>query len=121
MNETESIYDIAEEATKRSRDVPYPEMPKAPHREDYETGKLFGVAVGLYEDDKDRVQAIRRQWESKQSEVEHWFKTQIAKSLGLESHPRFDVLFRIAWQQSHASGYSDVAIACEELAELLRD
>lgn len=121
MSETKSIYDIAEEATRRSRAVPYPEMPKAPHRDDFESGKIFGVAVGIYEDEKDRVQAIRRNWQSEQAEVEQWFKTEIAKVLGLEGHPRFDVLFRIAWQQGHSSGFGEVASHCDALAELLRD
>jgi hypothetical protein len=119
--ELQTAWDVAEEAERRAWSFSYPEMPKAPKREDYKTGREYGRAVGDYEDAKEAVTAQRRAWEDGQTEAEQWFKTELARALRLEGHPKFDALYRIAWQEGHSSGFSEVANYADTLAELLRE
>lgn len=107
---TMTVYDVAAEATNRADKIEYPPMPAAPNRGDYDTPQKYGRAVGRYEAEKEKVRAARDQWSTKQADVEQWFKTEIARVLELEGHPKFDTLFRIAWSEGHSSGFNEVAI-----------
>ena len=48
------------------------------------------------------------------------FMKDLLAHLGLTGHPKAEKLFSMAWNQGHASGYSEVAYYAEELAELLK-
>ena len=65
----------------------------------------------------------RRGWEAYQAEAKRLydaFKNDLAHEYGLAKHPKFEKAFEIAWEQGHGSGYSDVAIYFDELAELIK-
>lgn len=119
--ELQTVWEVAKEAEERARSFPYPEMPKPPNREGYKTGREYGKAVGDYEEAKAAMRIARTAWNTGQAEAEEWFKAELAKILRLEGHPKFDALYRIAWQEGHSSGFSEVANYADTLAELLRE
>lgn len=55
-----------------------------------------------------------------EAEKEEAFKLQLFKDLGIENHPKRDILYRIAWEWGHAYGLGEVKIYAEDLVELLR-
>lgn len=49
------------------------------------------------------------------------FKASLLKELGIEGHPKADMLFGIAWSNGHASGFHEVKANAEELVPLIID
>lgn len=115
-----SYHDIAQQFTQRSRSIPYPEMPKKPERGEM-SARDYGRAIGVYEQARDEALKGRDEYRVKGAECDADFKAALAKELGLAGHPKYDVLFRLAWEEGHASGYSEVANYADTFAELLRD
>lgn len=115
-----SHYEIAEEFTKRAHAIPYPEMPQKPERGEL-TPRAYGTAIAKFEQARDRARAGREEYDRKNAECDAEFKAALAKEFNLTGHPKFDLLFRIAWDEGHSSGYSEVAGYAATLAELLQD
>ncbi len=55
-----------------------------------------------------------------EAEKEAAFKAQLFKDLGIEDHPKKDILYRIAWEWGHAYGLHEVRTYAEDLVELIR-
>lgn len=115
-----SAWDIAAEFTAKAQTIHYPEMPKKPERGEM-SASAYGRAVAKYEQAKDRARDVRLEYRAKQNECDEEFKAALAKELGLAGHPKYDLLFRMAWEEGHSSGYSEVANYADTFAELLRD
>lgn len=56
-----------------------------------------------------------------QARLEAMFRTDALEAVGLTTHPKADKAFAYAWEHGHASGYSEVFIHLQDIAELLRD
>lgn len=112
-------YDVAEQFTERARGIPYPEMPQKPERGDL-TPSAYGRAIAAYEKAKDVAYAGRKDYDTLHAQCDDDFKAALAVELGLDGHPKYDLLFRLAWQEGHSGGYSEVASCADTFAELLR-
>lgn len=55
-----------------------------------------------------------------EAEAEEKFKRDLFKELGIENHPKKDILYRIAWEWGHAYGLGEVKIYAEDLVELIK-
>jgi hypothetical protein len=91
-----SVYDIAKEYEEKYRAIPYP-------------------TEGTREEKRQPI----REYREKCAEINEQFKQAVLAELGISNHPKADELWRIAWEHGHSSGYNEVAIHAEELAELL--
>lgn len=111
---------IYEEFEKRLREIPYPDYPKAPPRGDFETHSAYGRAMDKYEKAKKAYQEAYGECQVKAGEINHQFETALAQSLGLLNHPKWPILYRIAWEYGHSSGYSEIENYALTLAELLQ-
>lgn len=47
------------------------------------------------------------------------FKADLFEDLGIVGNPKADVLFRLAWELGHLSGYSEVYYYASDLVELI--
>lgn len=113
---------IGEEFDERSRAIPYPVIGPAPRREDFESAKVYGVALGEWEAERDEATRGRQAYSQAQSALNNEFKFALAKECGIpKDHPKLDRWFSIAWSEGHSSGYSEVANYGITLAELLVD
>lgn len=69
---------------------------------------------------KDPERAAKRQaYQADVARLREEFKQDMAKSYGVENHPKVEVAFRIAWDHGHGNGYTEVDSYFSELAELL--
>lgn len=48
------------------------------------------------------------------------FKTDLMAALGLTNHPKADLFYRKVWDLGHSSGFHEVTIHAEDLAELMK-
>jgi hypothetical protein len=62
----------------------------------------------------------RRIRRSAEQEMTDKFRKVLEEDNGLSDHPKRDVLWRLAWDEGHSSGYAEVAIYYERFAELLK-
>lgn len=67
------------------------------------------------------IQKIAENRIAKRREEREDFKASLLKELGIESHPKADMLFDIAWSNGHASGFHEVKSNAEELLPLITD
>lgn len=114
------IYEIAKEATEKAHAIPYGDFSPQPKYDDFDDARKFGRAMATWKRERDAAQKQRDVYSTAHAELDRWFKSQIAEALGLTGHPKFDLMFRIAWDEGHSSGYNEVAIQCDTLAELLQ-
>ena len=49
------------------------------------------------------------------------FKSEALKSVGLENHPKKDIIYSKAWEDGHSRGYSEVYGKLVELAEFIEE
>lgn len=47
-------------------------------------------------------------------------KARLAREEGLTDHPKLDLLYGLAWEHGHASGWTDIESYFREFAELLK-
>lgn len=59
-------------------------------------------------------------YQADQEEKHQQFKRDLLADLGLTNHPKADLLFSMAWESGHASGYREVYLEADRLADLLR-
>lgn len=112
---------IAEEFENKASAIPYPERPKKPRREDFENNAAHGKALDEWEEAVTHYRDREREYREVHGAIHDEFKRAIAASLGLSNHPKFDVLWDIAWSHGHSSGYGEVEMWCDELSALLTE
>jgi hypothetical protein len=96
----------AVQAGKYNTDLPYPAY----------------LTLGQRQD-PDKVaehRAVRQAYLEDENRLERQFHDDLLEALGVADHPKADKLYQIAWDQGHASGYTEVMNAANELVELLR-
>ena len=49
-----------------------------------------------------------------------YFFDLVKKDLGIEDHPKADLLMQIAWDEAHSGGYYEVYYFAQELAGLIK-
>jgi hypothetical protein len=56
----------------------------------------------------------------KQNEERHEHRARMEEKHGLAGHPKAKRLYELAWDYGHASGYSEIELYYEDLADLLK-
>ena len=64
-------------------------------------------------------QGERRAYHEEEARLTALFKKDCLAELGLVAHPKADLLFSKAWENGHASGYSDVLYWMQYLSDLI--
>jgi hypothetical protein len=123
----ESAYELAEHYRSLINAVPYPEkvnLPPKPVRGNFPNNKSFGEALDEWEDVEGMEKTIRNRklQEHRQavSNIEEEFKVALFDYLGISKNKKAEKLYSMAWENGHASGYTEVAQIAEQLAELIR-
>lgn len=62
-------------------------------------------------------QALRIAEEQKKQD----FRKALAETYELTDHPKEEILFNLAWETGHSSGYNDVALYYDEMSALIKD
>lgn len=112
---------LGEEFDEKYRAIPYPERPKKPVRADYDSHAAHGAALDEWETAMTHHKDREREYRAAQSAVEEEFIAAVAADLGLTGHPKFATLYRIAYEEGHPYGFSEVYQRCCALAPLLED
>lgn len=71
------------------------------------------------ESEKQRSREQTRKHRENEGVMSAAVKSDLEAQEGLVGHPKADLLWSIAWERGHSSGYSDVISVYEEMAELL--
>lgn len=103
-------------AGKYENRVPY-DIEKIPVDENTMTVKQARDRV---EAESQRARDQRRKHRKNEGEMSALVKRDLEVQEGLAGHPKADMLWGIAWDRGHSSGYLDVISVYEELAELLK-
>ena len=56
----------------------------------------------------------------KQSEEEEKFRVELLEEYGVTNHPKAGLVYSMAWERGHSSGYDSVRQEFEELVELIK-
>lgn len=65
--------------------------------------------------------AVYEAYMKDQARLEAMFKVDALQAVGLTTHPKADKAYSYAWEKGHASGYSEVFIHLQDIAEVLLD
>jgi len=67
---------------------------------------------------------IRRErrlaYQAEERRLQDQFKADALAELGLTGHPKADLLFSLAWDEGHSSGFQEVFGHMERMADLVR-
>lgn len=85
-----------------------------------ETTTTIAQAKVLKEQHAERKRQQRRLHNEEDGRLTDLLKSDLESENGLVGHPKADVLWRIAWEHGHSSGYSDVINWYEDLVELVK-
>lgn len=122
MKNFESVYDIASYFSDELDKLHFPKPPSKPQRSDFSNHASYGTAL----DDFENVSAktYREQqlaYKESVSNINVRFKDAVLLFLGISKHQKAEKLWSMAWDRGHSSGYSEIAMEAESLAELLTD
>lgn len=67
-----------------------------------------------------RKNAQRQLWQAENDRLARLFQADLEAEHGLTGHPKAAMLFGIAWERGHSSGYTDVANVYDEISQLLK-
>lgn len=70
--------------------------------------------------DKDAFYQAKKEYRQKQNELDKQFEEDLYLELGIVNHPKRELLFQIAWDNSRSEGLSAVFYFADELVELMR-
>jgi hypothetical protein len=111
--------------SKYENHLPYPNRPKKPMLADKHTVadvRKYAEDMEKYEADRVVFEEDRRKYNEKTVEVDEQFWKDVFDDFGIsQKHPKAALLRRLAWQQGHSAGYSEVYNYASELADFLRD
>jgi len=71
------------------------------------------------ESERERQRAQHRLHNKEQARLTDLFQRDLEAENGVVGHPKADMLWRIAWDRGHSSGYQGVLYEYEELVDLL--
>ena len=112
--------EAAEKAEKAQRKLEYPERPRRAYGSDGESGASFDARLDEYDNAVEEWLIRLREYRTLETQVIEVFKRDLLVSLDLTEHPKANRLYAMAWEHGHSSGYAEVAMYAEELAELLK-
>jgi hypothetical protein len=72
----------------------------------------------MAEAQQSRIDRELRRDEEHQEKIRH--KEWLAQECGLAEHPKLDLLYSIAWEHGHSSGFDEVANYFRDFARLLQ-
>jgi hypothetical protein len=67
-----------------------------------------------------RNDASRAAYRAESRRLEEKFKLDLLEEYGVKDHPKAELCFRLAWENSHAYGYQAVALHFADLVELIK-
>lgn len=82
-------------------------------------GRIPGIFKESTEERIARVEKIR-EYNRKVNEITEKFKLALFKEHGVESNPKAEKVWSLAWEHGHSSGYSEIEIYFEEFVELIK-
>lgn len=119
--EFNSVYSLAEHFDNLQKNLQFPQYRPSPKREEYESNKLWGVALDEYEEGKSKDREIKRKYNEDSGKIRNEFKENLLRHLGLTKHKKAQKLWEMAWDSGHSYGYAEVGMEAEKLSELLLD
>ena len=69
--------------------------------------------------DERTYRALRDEYGAEESWIYEEFKRDLFEELGIENHPKRQLLFEKAWERGHSSGYSEVYNVALDLVDLI--
>ncbi len=99
--------------------VEYPKRDPKPDRKDFKSNTDWGKALDEWEKAERQYKSRIQEYHNQNNEIMLQFKAELLKSLGLENHPKSELLWDMAWERGHSSGYGEVELVADELANLL--
>jgi hypothetical protein len=70
---------------------------------------------------EDAYKEQRTKWNIENTRLYNEFKRDLFEEFGVENHPKREIVFEMAWERAHSSGYYEVYLAFEDLVELIKD
>ena len=110
---------IAEKYTEKSRNLKYP-------KEDAEILSKIEDMAGkknreeAKENYRNELRAERNKHHVEQFKIDDEFKLALFQEYGVETNPKREKAFSMAWENGHAEGYSSVECYFSELVELIK-
>lgn len=108
--------------TKYGNKMQYPAKPKKPYLNHIHTSEeitQYAEDFKKYENSLSKCMEEQKKYRIEQNRLDNLFKQDIFKELGIEKHPKKDILWSIAWVRAHSDGLQCVWFEMEELSELL--
>lgn len=102
--------------------IPYPKKPVKPRLHDAtsEEAKKFVKVLEKWEKDVVVYESERDAWRKEENKVYELIKRDCLEEVGLLGHEKADKAWSYAWEHGHSSGYNDVYLVLEEIAELIK-
>ena len=103
---------------------PLPTKPKIPPRPDRRNTspneyRVYADRLEHYNQESELFSGVLANYRKKVADLENQFKVDALKEVGLEGHPKANVVYSKAWDLGHAYGLSEVFIHLEGLAEIV--
>lgn len=115
-------HEMAQYFEELYRSIPYPDHPMMPAREDFKNHTSYGEALDNYENETlGSYHMALRAYKYIKDEIVSAFKKELLKKLEIEKHPKADLLYSMAYERGHSSGFLEIATIASGLAELIRD
>lgn len=101
--------------------------PKSPNPADFKTkadfvkaGDEFIAKTVEYFNAREEYDKNVKSWNAKNNRLEREFKHDLLEELGLTGNPKADLLYSIAWEYGHSTGFEEVFYYASDLADLIR-
>ncbi len=110
---------IAEKYTEKSRQLRYPsEDPKKIEEIEDMAGK--NNREEAKENYRNELRAARNKYSEEQYKIDEEFKLALYEEYGVETNPKREKVFSMAWERGHSSGYGEVESEFMDLVDLIR-
>lgn len=107
---------------KYKNTLPYPSKIAKPVLKDATSPaahRKYADELEQYEKDMIPYREALKAWNAHGRDLQEQFKTDLIEELGITGHPKAELLYSIAWQMGHSSGYSDVHTHATDMVDLL--
>jgi len=103
---------------------PYPEKPKKPRLQDQSRARAkdyreMADQVEEWEKKEQEFIAVYTAWREKQIRLDAKFKEDALRDVGLEGHPKAEIIWTKAWEDGHSAGRHEVYMRLESYAEIV--
>jgi hypothetical protein len=96
-----------------------PSKPRLPHNPTAAQAREYADKLEAYEDSKGELRRQRDLYNAETRQLEAQFREDLEAEYNMKGHPKADVLFMMAWDRGHSSGYGEVASYYDDFHELI--